>query len=152
MTPRVRAHLQEAILDAIKAAHPGTRDVEIADAAGVCRPHVSRLRSGERELDLSGIVGLIRVYGGDVVLGPIAALDGCRVVSRETPEPRASLGDLALEIGSQVGAVLGELREATRDGRVTASEADQVRAAVAALRALQDELGAALDRAVGGGP
>lgn len=140
MTPRQRESLQSAVLDAIHRAHPGSTDREIAGVAGVDRSLVSRWRSGEREIGLSELLSLQRHYGSEAALSPLAALDGCRVVSASPPAVRRDLRDLALEIGSCAGEALSQVRAALTDGRIDADEGELLQGTAASLRALADEL------------
>lgn len=132
MTPRRLAALQEEILDAVKRAHPGTRDEAIAGAAGVDRTQISKWRSGAREMRVSDLVGTLGPFGAVAVLGPVANLASADVVERvsvDVADPRTAAIDIAasaVDLGRTVHLALA-------DGRIDAQEAEIIAASVEAL-------------------
>ena len=109
---RDSARLQERVVNAITAT--GTPRKEISAEAGVGDPQVSRwCAEGEdhRQVHLWDLVKLIRRWGADVVLAPLAAIDGC-IVLRPDPTARGC----ARTLRRCVYGVLGHVEDATGDG------------------------------------
>ncbi|HEX4932452.1 MAG TPA: hypothetical protein VFV33_04680 [Gemmatimonadaceae bacterium] len=125
MTPRVQAALQDRIISAIKATHPGTTSTQIAAVAGVNKSQVSHWTTDDsgdaREMRLGEIVALSSFFGSSTVLGPIAALDDAEVIpSRRTATQDP--GDALLDVHAPLGALAAGLLSAMRDGRCSAEE------------------------------
>lgn len=137
MTPNVRQQVQEEILDSIKRAHPGVRDIDIAETAGVERSEGSRWRDGTRRLSIDALDALAVAYGAHAVYGGLAARGGATVQA----EVRASGGslvarvcDLAGRMGDVARAVT-ESTSATSPGgsAITADERRQLADTTSAL-------------------
>ena len=127
LLPRSLQALQERILDRIKAAHPGTTDTEIGNAAAYDRSAVSKSRNGEREFaDTSRWVGLIRAFGAPAVLGELAAIDGCRVVREDAPAESGRGLTIALDLSRGVAELAQMVDAAERDGIWDADETESV--------------------------
>lgn len=142
LTPREVGVAQDRTLTAIKDA-TGATDEEIAYAAGVDRTVVSRWRSMDREqhraMKVCELMGLVRTYGADLVLGVIADRDGCEVVRREGSKVSRDAVGLCVQTVSRAGVVLSTVHEAAADGRFDPDEVEAIDAAVeAAIRNLRD--------------
>lgn len=142
LTPREVGVAQDRMLTAIKAA-TGATDEEIASAAGVDRTIVSRWRSLDREqqrpMKVCELMGLVRTYGADLVLGVIADRDGCEVVRREGSKVSRDAVGLCVQTVSRASAVLATVHEAAADGRFDPDEVEAIDAAVeSAIRNLRD--------------
>lgn len=141
MSPRVLGSLHGDVIDAIQREH-GVNKVQIAKVIACDKAKVSHLGDAERpateELRTSEIVRLIQNYGSPAVLGPLAAIDGCRVVAIEA----APAADAVVSAGAVTGHAADYLRAlllALRDGRIDATERDQL---LAILRELVAEVDA----------
>lgn len=130
---RDSARLQERVVNAITAT--GAPRKEISAEAGVGDPQVSRwCTEGEdhRQVHLWDLVKLIRRWGADIVLGPLAALDGC-IVLRPDPTARGCVATLR----RCLWAAMGHVEDATADGAWSREEAI---AALPSLEAACDEM------------
>ena len=144
---RDSARLQERVVNAITAT--GAPRKEISAEVGVGDPQVSRwCAEGEdhRQVHLWDLVKLIRRWGADIVLAPLAALDGCVVVR---PDPTAK--GCARALRRCVYGALGRVEDATGDG--SGWDHVEATAALPEMEAAYAEMGRMLDevRAAAGG-
>lgn len=143
MTPNTRQQVQEEILDAIKRAHPGVRDADIAEVVGVERSEVSRWRDGSRRLTLDALDDLARAYGTHAVYGGLVARGGGSV----QVEVKASGGSLVSRVCELAGRV-GDVARAVTDALSPASPGG-ANVTADERRALADTTSALVREAVG---
>lgn len=122
MSHRLLETLQGRILARVaREGEDEVTDREIAGILGCCRSLVSKIRSGDRELSISGLAALVRRFGAVAVLQPLAELDGCRVVPIETAPAPDPVGQ-SLETADLSLAYTRALRAAARDRVITSEE------------------------------
>lgn len=139
---RDTATLQERVINAVLADLPERTRGEIAAVAGVNPSQVSHWCDPSdtgRQMRLPELVALVRRYGADVVLAPLAALSGCVVVR---PDPSAR--GCAATLRRCLWAAMGHVEDATADGAWSREEA---LAALPSLEAAHAEMTRMLDEA-----
>jgi transcriptional regulator with XRE-family HTH domain len=150
MSPRRIAAIQSATLEAVKAASGADKpptDAEVALAAGVDRTLVSKWRTGDREIGLADLVGLVEAFGAGVVLRSLASADDCDVVRRPEPGFRPESRILAAaDLADEASSLTAAVARAEADGRVTDSEVDDLERRADRLGRRVAELRAALPR------
>lgn len=122
--------LQERILDASKM--DGSTDHELAALMGCDRSMVSKIRGGEKNLNVGHLRGLL--LGGADALRPLAELAGYDLVKRDGIESDDLQGE-SLELALEAGRLAYKVHVALADHNISKSEATELRAIMRELDA-----------------
>lgn len=129
MTPIERSVLQKQLIASILASKPDRpMKKDIAAAAGCDPADIAKFEHGQRRLDIDEIMALAEEYGGEAVLGPLAAVFGFHIVpgevlgSHSAPEVARQAAHLTQSSASFSVAI----HEAMADGTLTSDEAEDL--------------------------